>query len=336
MSWEDAKPILRPETVHMGVMKVDKDLCTSCGLCIENCPFRAWEMGGDEYPKLKDEYECFSCYNCMVACPVEAISIVQQYHVDSGFWATDPYPLPFKAPIPPKDADGNPDQWNAVEKAVLERRSVRNFKDKEVPETFIRRVLEAGRFAPSAGNCQPWKFVVVTDKDLMKAIDEAVWNVINGVYTMFKNDETVANLAGMVDPASPGMFDPRLAQGGMGSIARKYGPPLLGAPAVIIIAGDTRSIANPQINVGICGENMNLVANSLGIKACWVGFVGVLHMVPDFVEEKLGIKPPWQVISSLVLGWPKFRQEGMVPREFRPVTWYRQGGSGPEMDEGEW
>ena len=230
MAWEDAKPILRPDGVHMGIMKVDKDLCTSCGLCILNCPFRAWEMGEDEFPRLKAEYECFSCYNCMVACPVEAISIERAYHVDEGFWETDPHPLPFKMPIPPKDADGNPDQWNAVEMAVLERRSVRNFKDKPVPETYIRRVLEAGRFAPSAGNCQPWKFVVITDKKLMKEIDESVWGVINGVYGMFKNDDTVEHLAGMVDPANPGMFDPRLAQGGMGAHRKKIRSAFIGCP----------------------------------------------------------------------------------------------------------
>jgi len=138
----------------------------------------------------------------------------------------------------------------------------------------------------------------------------------------------------MVDPANPGLYDPRVAWGGMGVISKKNMPPLLNAPAVIILAGDSRSIGGPQINVGICCQNMNLVANSLGIKACWVGFLAVLHMAPNFVEEKFGIKPPWQIISSLVLGWPEFKQEGIVPREFRPVTWYRQGAAGPEIDEG--
>ncbi len=82
MAWEDVKPILRPEGVHMGIMKVDKDKCTSCGLCIQNCPFSAWEMGEDEHPKLKEKYDCFSCYNCMVVCPVDALSIQESYHVD--------------------------------------------------------------------------------------------------------------------------------------------------------------------------------------------------------------------------------------------------------------
>lgn len=334
MSWEDVKSILRPETVHMGIMKVDKDVCTSCGQCILNCPFKAWEMGADGFPSLRNDYECMSCSNCMVVCPVEAISMVESYHVDDGFWATNPFPLPNKMPFPPKDQDGNPDEWNAIERAVFERRSVRNFKDKEVPEAYIRRVLEAGRFAPSAGNCQPWKFIVITDKNLMKEINEAVFNVIGGLHNMYKNDDTVPHLEGLIDPVSPGRFDPRMVLGGAGSISRKDGNALLGAPAAILIAVDTRSISSPQIHAGICGQNMNLVANSLGIKACWTGFVSAINNVENFVEKKLGLEAPWQIVTSLVLGWPEFDQEGIVSREFRPVTWFRQGKEGAEIDKG--
>jgi hypothetical protein len=51
-------------------------------------------------------------------------------------------------------------------------------------------------------------------------------------------------------------------------------------------------------------------------------------VVPGF-PEKLGIHPPWRIASSLCLGWPEFKQEGIVPREFRPVTWFRPGADGP-------
>ncbi len=334
MAWEDAKPILRPDGVHMGIMQVNKEACISCGLCMENCPFRAWELDEDEYPKMKDEYECFSCYNCKVACPEGAIEIIEPYHVDDGFWATDPHPLPAKMPLSPMDAQGNPATFNAIEQAVFERRSVRNFKEDLVPDALIKRVLEAGRFAPSAGNCQPWKFIVVTDKNLIKEMDDAVWGVIDGFYNMYNNDDAVKGLESMaVGNPNPGMFDPRLALGGMGAISKKHGPPLLNAPAVIIIAADNRAIGSPELNVGICGQNMNLVANSLGIKACWVGFITTLQMVPGFTEEKLGIKPPWQIVTALVLGWPRFQQEGIVPREYRPVNWYREGANKPDIED---
>lgn len=342
MAWEDVKPILRPEGVHMGIMKVDKDLCTGCGLCIQNCPFSAWEMGEDEHPKLKDQYECFSCYNCMVVCPVEAISIVQPYYAEEpGFWATKPHRLPAVRPLKPKDKDGNPDQWNAVERAVFERRSVRNFSKDPVPDHLIRRVLEAGRFAPSAGNCQSWKFIVITDRKILDEIDQTVHMIVNGVSGMYRDDNMVQNLVPMLEAnPDPGTWDPRLALGGMGAIARgqmggKSGGTTLNAPAVILLVSDTRSISGPALNIGICGQNMNLVCNSLGIKACWVGFIQFLNFVPGF-PEKLGIHSPWRIASSLCIGWPEFKQEGIVPREFRPVTWFRPGAEGPaeETEEG--
>jgi nitroreductase/NAD-dependent dihydropyrimidine dehydrogenase PreA subunit len=340
MPWDDVKQVFRPETVHMGVMQIDPEKCTrprgsDCQLCYENCPFRAWEAPvPGEPPHLKAEYECFSCYNCMVACPRGAVSITEPYHVDEGFWKTEPHVLPARLPLEPLDANGSPDQWNAIERAVYNRRSVRNFRDKPVPEHLIRRVLEAGRFAPSAGNCQPWRFIVVTNKALIQEMDEAIWAGINMVFQMYKNEDLVKQLAAGYEmaPQQPGTWDPRLAIGGMGSISRKNGPALLAAPAVILILGDERAIAGPEINAGICGQNMNLVCNSLGIKSCWVGFASVVNQVPP-IKEKLGIEYPWRIITSLVLGYPRFKQEGVVPREYRPVTWFREDRDGPEIEE---
>jgi nitroreductase/Fe-S-cluster-containing hydrogenase component 2 len=340
MPWEDLESIFRPKTAHMGRMTVDPTKCTRprgshCQLCFDNCPFRAWEIVAEgEPPRVKQVWECFSCYNCMVACPRGAISIVESYHVDDGFWATDPHPLAAKLPLQPLDAEGKPDKWNTIERAVFHRRSVRNFKDKPVPESLITRVLEAGRFAPSAGNCQPWKFIVVTNKALIEEMNEAVWTVLNMIYNTFTNDDAVKMLVPSYEAnPNPGMYDGRVALGGYGAIARRYGPTFLNAPAVILIAGDERAISGPEINIGICGQNMNLVANSLGIKACWVGFSQVINMVPP-LAQKLGVNPPWRICSGMVLGYPRFKQEGIVPREYRPVTWFREGSDQPEMDDG--
>jgi nitroreductase len=77
---------------------------------------------------------------------------------------------------------------------------------------------------------------------------------------------------------------------------------------------------------------MNLVAQSLGIGFCWVGFSQIIEMDPP-LKEKLGLKDPWVINNSCVLGYPDFKQSGMVPREFRPVTWFRQGAAGPEIEE---
>ncbi|MDH4267791.1 MAG: nitroreductase family protein, partial [Deltaproteobacteria bacterium] len=51
-----------------------------------------------------------------------------------------------------------------VPEAILKRRSIRKWKPAPVEKEKIEKVLEAGRRAPSWGNTQPWRFIVVQDK----------------------------------------------------------------------------------------------------------------------------------------------------------------------------
>ena len=54
--------------------------------------------------------------------------------------------------------------------AVLNRRSIRKFEDKPVDQAMVRQVLEAAMMAPSAGNAQPWQFVVADDRAVLDAV----------------------------------------------------------------------------------------------------------------------------------------------------------------------
>jgi len=50
------------------------------------------------------------------------------------------------------------------------RRSIRAFQDKSIPEKEIGMILEAGRWTPSASNRQPWRFIVIRNKDILNKI----------------------------------------------------------------------------------------------------------------------------------------------------------------------
>ncbi len=69
--------------------------------------------------------------------------------------------------------------------AIMERRSVRKYVDKPIPEEDLKTILEAGRQAPSAANRQPWHFVVVRDPEQKKKVAEAcsdqTWMAAAGV-----------------------------------------------------------------------------------------------------------------------------------------------------------
>ena len=60
-----------------------------------------------------------------------------------------------------------------LNEAIKERRSIRAFKKHDVSEKIIEQLIEAGRLAPSAGNVQPWKFVIIRKPDSKKVLSQA-------------------------------------------------------------------------------------------------------------------------------------------------------------------
>jgi len=57
-----------------------------------------------------------------------------------------------------------------VLEAIKGRRSIRKYKPQTVPDDLVEKILEAGRWAPSGGNLQPWKFIVVRDSKILDMI----------------------------------------------------------------------------------------------------------------------------------------------------------------------
>lgn len=65
-----------------------------------------------------------------------------------------------------------------VFEAIRTRKSVRSYKDQPVEMDKINKVLEAARLAPSASNRQEWRFVVVTNPEVRKALCAAASNQV--------------------------------------------------------------------------------------------------------------------------------------------------------------
>lgn len=63
-----------------------------------------------------------------------------------------------------------------VSEAIKGRRSIRAYKKQDVSEEKVEKLLEAARWAPSAGNLQPWEFVVVRTQAVKARLAEAALN----------------------------------------------------------------------------------------------------------------------------------------------------------------
>lgn len=219
-------------------------------------------------------------------------------------------------------------EWTETEEVILKRRSVRAYKKEQVPEFMVKRILEAGRFAPSAGNGQPWKFVVVREPEIINGITETTIKICK----LFKSliDYRVSGKRWRLPIAK---FFIRLKKAELHPVP--FGATTLiadgklglyhGSPTVIMIFKDVRGISNPDLDCGIAGQNMVLAAHSMGLGTCWVSFAKVAFQYTGKWKKRLGIKYPYKFITSLSVGWPVGEPDGIIARPALEVEWYENG-----------
>lgn len=79
--------------------------------------------------------------------------------------------------------------------AIEGRKSVRRFKQTPVPDEDVRKILDAGRWAPSANNTQPWSFVVIKNKVILKQMAESVREMVDRMIPFAESEKQAKRLA---------------------------------------------------------------------------------------------------------------------------------------------
>jgi nitroreductase len=174
---------------------------------------------------------------------------------------------------------------------VLEnRRSVRSFKPKPVPQEDIERVLAAAAAAPSAWNTQPWRFFVTTGES-RRVVGEIV-------------ARSTAFLQEYIELHGPEIYE----------LAMQWYTSLGEAPVVIVCTADEVKSDHDRVNVhmavGAAVENLMLAATALGLGTCNVTFA---HVERDAIIEALGIPAGREVVSLVALGYPTDEQPPAPP-----------------------
>lgn len=324
-----------PET-DFPTRKIDAEKCSKCGRCFETCPtlgFR-WQKGEVPTPVGYGGFTqaCLNCGNCTAVCPSGAITMTGAYSVREGRYKNSleskvafPDPLCLKGE---KDYEGFKEALTPVERSIYERRSNRLFKDTKVPRDVIERILEAGRFAPSAGNCQPYKFVVVQDQKLIHEIESlSMKTMLRPLKNLYLDRQGKKPLWKRVvftflSNFMVNKFDPRPFTA-MEKADNRQNKIYFDAPLVIFILKDKRGVSNPDLDAGICAQNMVLAAHALGLGTCYIGLPiePLNYPLMAGVRKKLSIRHPFEAVTSIAIGYPKGKIDGVVKRDTPQVAW---------------
>ncbi|MBI2914822.1 MAG: nitroreductase family protein [Firmicutes bacterium] len=190
------------------------------------------------------------------------------------------------------------------------RRSIRKFKPLAVPSEDLREIVRLATLAPSAGNRQMWRFITVTNPELIRRMRDAV-------------ERRIEVMAGW--DAAKGREQRVLA-------SKSHNLFFGSAPAVIVVAGEPyRSLtdelledhglsraeidrlrARPDLqSLGGAIQTLMLAAWSKGYGTTWM--TGPLVAARE-LEELLGVKEPWSVVALVPVGLPA-EQPGPRPRK---------------------
>lgn len=164
---------------------------------------------------------------------------------------------------------------------IKNRRSVREYTDESVSKEQIQSILEAGTWAPTGMDRQPWKFIIIEDKKLLKLI----------------SDETKVVVKQMMPP---------LAE----QFCTQEDIICYNAPVLVLVCTE-KDKQWENLNLTDCvlaTQNMFLKAYELGLGTCYMGFVNLLNSKPD-VLQKIGVPDNYQMMVPFILGHPKAKQE---------------------------
>ncbi|MDY6909515.1 MAG: nitroreductase family protein [Thermodesulfobacteriota bacterium] len=172
-----------------------------------------------------------------------------------------------------------------VMKAIQERRSVRNYEDKDVPEELLNQVLEAVKWAPSWANTQCWEVVVVCDPAVKDRL-QATLAKGNPAAKAIVNAPVVLAMCGKLQ--SSGYYK--------NEVTTKFGDWFL-------------------FDLGIATQNLCLAAHDAGLGTVIVGLLD--H---DKAAEVLGVPQGYELVVLVPLGYPSKVPSAPKRREVNEFT----------------
>lgn len=179
------------------------------------------------------------------------------------------------------------------------RRSVRSYTDEPVSKDQIQAIIEAGIWAPNGIGNEPWRFIVIQNKKIIKYVSDQTKTL------MIQTNHPFAEQHSRTD-ADTVCYD---------------------APVLTLICVEK----NPQFtsqqladfylpDCVLAAQNMFLKAYELSLGTCYMGLVYLLRNKPE-VLQKIGVPKNYEMMVPLILGHPKMEQSEGIRDKPNILRW---------------
>ncbi|MDR0826490.1 MAG: nitroreductase family protein [Desulfovibrio sp.] len=262
---------------------VDAEKCTHCGACERDCPSGIIRLK-NQLPLIskREENSCLQCEHCLAVCPTGAISIFGHDPAVSIPLASDSFP-----------------NLQSMETLVRGRRSVRQYRQDDVPSDLIKRLLADLANSPTGCNARALSFLLSDKRELTKTI---LGEVIEAL------EKRQADGAAL----------PEFLGDGLKAFKNKGDDWIFrGAPHFLIVTAD-KDAPCAREDVILALAYFEMLANCAGLGACWCGILStILEIAPEF-RSRLGIAPA-APFYTILFGLPAVRYARTVQRDSAAV-----------------
>jgi len=288
----------------MPINVIDHDKCTQCGLCIEVCVRQNLRLG-DSLEVISDN--CNQCGHCKAVCPEDAIHIPG---LDPSEYET----------ALTRDEIIEPTRLLRFFRA---RRSTRIYKQQPVEGEKLAQIIEAGRFAPTGGNRQSLQWVVVKTKERMDEVRNLTLDILAEEGKLMEQSLKEKEQTGETfTPVELAMQRYAVTWQNMAQLNEEGTDRLLyHAPSLFICHADPEESPNPEIDAGLAAMQMALMAESLGLGTCYIGFLVRACTVSGVLKDLLKIPQGNGVPVTFICGYPDVSYKRLAARNPARVTW---------------
>jgi len=163
---------------------------------------------------------------------------------------------------------------------LSKRRSIRKYLDKPVEIDLLKNIIYESTMAPSAGNEQPWKFIIIQNSHMLQEISTACKETLLSRIAANPNDYA-KKYQHMLSKESFNIF--------------------YNAPCLVLILGES-NIKNLVLDCTLAASYFMMSAAAKGLGTCWINFATVLS--DPSLLEKIGVPENHSIVAPIIVGHP--------------------------------
>ncbi|RLC18403.1 MAG: hypothetical protein DRH93_16595 [Deltaproteobacteria bacterium] len=283
---------------------VKKDKCIGCGLCVDICAALVFELREKKSEVIYGE-KCNACGHCWAICSEEAVTQPQVITTTSLRPGSEPA----------VSAD-------SLQLLIRERRSVRLFNDNAVSKEDLIKIINAGRYAPTSSNRQAVNYIVLSNQQKISKLRSSVENFMEKTFKMMENRAIAFFYKMKYGPLAVDLLRHYAINYQILKTRKEkkaYFPLPFGSAVIIVHSQSFDSLA--QFNCAIALYNCSLMAHSMGLGSCFMGFVQIGINMDKKIKHWLDIPKGNQAYGAMVIGHPNVKYRRLVERKEPNIRW---------------